>query len=355
MEFLYKINSSYDGFTPRRLATRIKNGRLHLRWGRYLDSVGKDDYVWVYFQGPHAFAHGVYAKGRVSSVSYKNEAVWLRLTQWQDDVPVTDPQTTKHIARIVDKKYQQVFPFLRPKADKHHCDLFSSDRKSCAARKCGFCQTWKSLPRIGQGDNERPWRLPPAVKRFWPAYWVIPRQCSRRRSLIDDDIETASALFYDFKMGDRNLAYFFARGIYDQLCRSNRKNFDCIVPVPLSPDKRRKGELHRTLALSEELARLLNVRCLDLLTLRKPISKRRYLAQGKKSKFRDHYLDRLKVERRIRNYRRILIVDDVCTEGTTLGTVCERIKDAHPDSELFAATAGQMMLKSVLRHPLHIR
>jgi predicted amidophosphoribosyltransferase len=355
MDFLYKINSSYDGFTPRQLPKRVKNGRLTLQWRKYLDSVGKGDCVWLYFQGPHNFNRGVYAKGRVSSVSYKHENIKLRLTTWRDASPITDFHTTKHIARIVQKKYQQVFPFLRPKAGKHHCDLFSPERQSCVARKCGYCRTWKSLPRIRPGDNDRPQTLPDCIKRFWPAYWVIPRQTYRRRSLISESIKTVSELFYDFKMGETNLSYFFARGIYEQIVKSNTKEIECIVPIPLSPDKKRKREFHRTLSLAKELSKLLGVKCFEALKLVKPISKRRYEAEGKRNRFQKHYQDRLKIAKRIRRYGRILIVDDVCTNGTTLNVVSECIKEFHPKCELLAATAGQMMLKGVLLHPSHIR
>jgi hypothetical protein len=56
MRFIYKINSSYDGFTPSKSPKRLKSGRrIRLGWNHYIDVVDRNHEVWVYFHGPHAF------------------------------------------------------------------------------------------------------------------------------------------------------------------------------------------------------------------------------------------------------------------------------------------------------------
>lgn len=354
MRFIYKINSAYDGFSPTKLTTRIRNRRLGLGWGKYLDQVAKGDSVWVYFHGPHKFKPGIYVRGRVSRISYQQEKVWLRIAKFSEEMPLTDPRTSQHIAKLVKRNYQQVFVFT-PLRESNGCDLFSSPRNSCSKRKCGVCLTRKSLPRVQVGDLERPLLLPPDIRQLLPAYWIIPHQCYRRRSLINSGIKKVSDLFYSFKLGEGDLAFFFALGIYDQIQKFSSKGFDCIIPVPLSPDKKKKGELHRTLAVAEELSDLLRIPCVEALRLAKPISKRRYLAQGKIAKFEANYAGALELKRPIKRYLRILILDDVCTEGRTLSIIARRLRQENTKCQFFAATAGQMILKSVVKYPSTLR
>lgn len=49
--------------------------------------------------------------------------------------------------------------------------------------------------------------------------------------------------------------------------------------------------------------------------------------------------------------KRVLLVDDVCTEGSTLRECGTAISQAYPDVEVVAATAGQMTVKQVVLNP----
>lgn len=126
-------------------------------------------------------------------------------------------------------------------------------------------------------------------------------------------------------------------------------DFDCIVPIPLSPDKQEKGQLNRTRILAQALGALLRVTVADVLSLSGAISKRQFLSAGfTLAQFENRYHQLLHVDARIRQYPRILLLDDVCTEGSTLNCALQRIRETHPHCQLSATTAGQMILKSVI-------
>lgn len=136
----------------------------------------------------------------------------------------------------------------------------------------------------------------------------------------------------------------------NEVLRQHRTlHFDCIVPIPLSPDKQERGQLNRTRILAQALAALLRVTVADVLSLSGPISKRQFLSAGlTQSQFEQQYRQLLHVDAGIRRYPRILLLDDVCTEGSTLNSALQRIRETHPHSQLSATTAGQMILKSVV-------
>ncbi len=137
--------------------------------------------------------------------------------------------------------------------------------------------------------------------------------------------------------------------MHEALRQQQALHFDCIVPIPLSPDKQETGQINRTGILAGELAALLGVTVADVLSLSGPISKRQFLsARRTQTHFEYRYHQLLQVDAAIRKYNRILLVDDVCTQGSTLNSALRRIREAHPDSELSATTAGQMLLKSVV-------
>jgi competence protein ComFC len=157
---------------------------------------------------------------------------------------------------------------------------------------------------------------------------------------------TGTELFYSFKAGERALAYPFARSISQVLQKRRFPGFDCIVPIPLSPDKIRKGELHRTRELARELGQQLNVPVVQLLLLMKPISKRRILARGQPAgTFRRRYREALSVRPSARMYHRILLLDDVCTHGNTLAEAARKIRTVNEDAAIVAVTVGQMIVK----------
>jgi predicted amidophosphoribosyltransferase len=128
-------------------------------------------------------------------------------------------------------------------------------------------------------------------------------------------------------------------------------DFDCLIPIPLSPDKAALGELHRTKELARELGALSGIPVVEALSLQESISKRRLMASGWGPRyFASKYLEALEVVRRVSRFRRVLLIDDVCTRGTTLSVAFRRLMMENPELEVAAATAGQMVLKPVVKN-----
>jgi predicted amidophosphoribosyltransferase len=160
-------------------------------------------------------------------------------------------------------------------------------------------------------------------------------------------------MFMRYKTGEANLAYPLALGMHRALATSGELEVDAIVPVPLSPDKAKLGELHRTLHLAKELGRMMQVPVVEALTLTKPISKRRLRGtfEYTASQFERSYAETVEVSRSLQGYGSILLVDDVCTEGSTLAMAATAISAENPDARIVASTAGFMVRKAVVVSP----
>jgi len=209
------------------------------------------------------------------------------------------------------------------------------------------------MPRVAPRALARPARLSPDFEAFVPGYWVIPprnfiHQSGRR---IRPEIQRTSDLFYRFKVGADELAVPLALGMREALVDRGLEQFDCIVPVPLSPDKQAAGELHRTGTLADELGRVLDVRRCDLLSLSEPTSKR--VLRGEHGytagRFESTYGRRLLIEPEAERLTRLILLDDVCTEGSTLSACLDALHVINPGLEVVAATAGQMTVRAAVR------
>jgi predicted amidophosphoribosyltransferase len=129
------------------------------------------------------------------------------------------------------------------------------------------------------------------------------------------------------------------------------QDFDAVVPMPLSPDKAEAGEIHRTALLAKEIAILLGTKVASVLSLNQPISKHRLrTGMGLSAKqFERRYREALAVDFGVRHFGRILLLDDVCTEGSTLRCAVQAIREVNAECIIVGATAGQVILKSVVR------
>jgi predicted amidophosphoribosyltransferase len=352
VKFLYKIWSGFDGFTPRQIPKRLQPRKtIPLGWGRYIDSVEEGHEVWVYFHGPRVVPSGVYAKGFVQAIDVQNNQVHLRVREYSADQPLTDSDTTERIAGIIKARGLQVFVYPEVWETPPTCNI-DLTAESCRARQCESCVTWKRLPLIEKSASLSPRRFPSALNGFAPAYWVVPSRCYLHQEgrRIHPSVERTSELFYRFKSGEQNLAYPLALGIYHALRKRRLLEFDCLVPIPLSPDKAANGEIHRTRLLAEELGPLLDARVDELLTLTKAISKHRLrIQQGlTANQFERLYCETLSVDPRVKSYERLLLLDDVSTEGSTIRCAVQMIRHLNPHATIVAATAGQMIVKHVV-------
>jgi predicted amidophosphoribosyltransferase len=349
MKFVYKIYSGYNGFVPGRIPERLIDGKfLVLGWVHYLDVVERGREVWVYFHGPHAFVDGIYATGVVRGVDFGSQRVTLQLQQWSADQPITDVPTGEAVASIVSPRYRQVFILPEEVVPTPDCTL-ASTADSCLHQYCSSCPFWKSLPRIGSEACGWPPRLGEIVKRFVSAFWVIPSRCFWSSTRLLQGIRQTSEIFYRFKVGERALVFPLALGIYESLATDKMLDFDCIVPIPLSPEKAARQELHRTRALAQMLSEIIGTKVAEVLQLNESISKRVLLAAGwTPSEFERRYISALSMTGLPTGTRRVLLIDDVCTQGSTITSAATKISEANSEVEVFAATGGQMILKAVV-------
>lgn len=354
MKFLYKIYSGYDGFRPVRISERLlARNILRLSWARYMDSVELGDEVWIYFHGPHNFPPGVYARGFVQAKLPEKSEVHLRVREYRTDAPLTDASTSERIARVVAARGLQVFVYPEEWDIPPQC-VVESTAETCKNRHCGSCLTWKRLPQIKHDQYSPPHRLDGNLRDFVPAYWVIPSRCylNYEGDTITLPVRQSSNLFYRFKTGISNLAFPLALGLYRCLQKKRLLDFDAIVPIPLSPDKAEAGEINRTALLARELSILLSAPVVDALSLNQPISKHRLRTWGGLTArgFERKYREALVVSPEIHKLNRILLLDDVCTEGSTLRVAAQRIRDECTNCEIIGATSGQMIVKAVVRN-----
>ena len=343
MKFVYKIYSEYDGFTPDKIPERTQEGCLQLGgWKKYIEVIEKGWECWVYFHGRKTPQRGIYAIGFVTEIDYEEKIVYLRLKKHRTEKPIKSLDICDRIARIVRPKGRQVF-VLPVDFDKP----WSCDEKSCNDKKCADCATFERLSRIREGEWQRPERVCRLTcnTSFIVAHWIKPRRCWFRN--IRSEINLVSNRFYSFKAGEMAYIYPFALAIFEQLRSAHEESFDCIIPIPLSPDKVADGEKHRTKLLALELGRLLKVRVYALLQLFSPISKGRMKTTAKR--FERRYERLLYVTSMPARANRILLVDDVITRGSTLSVAIRKLRQHCPNARIIAATAGQMIVKAAVR------
>jgi hypothetical protein len=354
VKFLYKIWSGYDSFTPAAIPVRRESsGLLRLGWERYIEAVEPYSEVWVYFFGRHAFENGVYVKGVAHTVDVDRAEVLLRMRQYSTARPLTDAATNAHIAQLVKARGLQVFLLPEALDAAPACDVTTS-ASTCGRRDCGSCPTWQALPLVQPRNLGRPHRLPDDLSGFVPAYWVIPPRNFIHQSgeRLKTDYQQTNELFRRFKTGEQKLAFPLALGIHEALAERNLGGFEAVVSVPLSPDKEQAGEINRTRLLARELSRLLGTRVREMLELSAPISKRRLRGElgYSAAMFECAYRSRLVVDDAVRSLTRIVLVDDVCTEGSTIRATASALQAANQSLDIVAVTAGQMTVRAAVEH-----
>jgi predicted amidophosphoribosyltransferase len=353
MKFIYKIWSGYDGFVPAAIPERrLPGGYLRLGWDRYITAVEPGADIWVYFFGSQRFVNGVYVKGVAHEVDVAMREVILQIRESATDVPLTDTETSRHIAETVRARGLQVF-LLPEFLDVSPACTASSTARSCSQRRCGSCPVWRSLPRVEPRALAWPEQLSSGFSDYVPAYWVIPPrnfiyQSGRR---IKTSIKQTSEMWLRFKTGEKNLAFPLALAMRECLAdRGLDDDFDLVIPVPLSPDKAENGEVHRTSLLAAELAKLIGARRRNALELTRPTSK--HVLQGQRgvtpARFEEIYIQRLRVAPDVAKASNVLLVDDVCTKGNTLSACLAALRMVNPDLVVVAATAGQMTVKAAV-------
>ena len=360
MKYLYKINSSYDGFTPQKIEERLeKDTYLVYNWREYFDDLNKGDIIFTYFTGP-GVREGVYLISKISEIKSDKHVIGKVLRHNLQEPLILPEDFKKYSAQILTRPIGSVY-VIPPSLDiafedikrkvtiseieikaKVNCFTCFKDNtflcKSCSIFDTNFLIKW---------DNEVSLKIP-KIKEITSPFWIIPRQSHWIKKTITE--HPISDMFYSFKSGYEYYSRLFAFGILKAINihpRFKRVEFNYILGIPLSPDKIKHGEFDRVAKLCKILSQEMNVRYLeDGLLLSESISRRYYKLLGKEKDFSKDYYNYLKLKTPTLNNKTILLIDDVITDGTTLKTTSRRIKDSYPESQIYAATGGVMAKKN---------
>ena len=351
MLYAYKINSDYSGFTPPRLMDRLDGrGRIPLGWRQYIDAVEPGDTVFVFFTGRRV-TPGIYCRAKVVEVNERHPSgpqVWLRMEQVDLAAPIADGATTRRIVHLISRSTRQVFAV--PEESSTECSAFEPGAPSCASHECDACPLWRRLPRVLPGESGRPDRLTDSVKALASGVWTVPP-----RSFLEDQprrvvagARTATDLLRLFKAGESGLAYTLAAAAHEALLDEIVPRVSALVPIPLSPEKVDAKELHRAHALAVQLSLLVRAPVRQALSLASPVGKRAMLREQRSIQdFETAYREALVVDpMMLKSATTILLVDDVCTRGSTLSIAAEALISRYPRVQVYAAVGAQMAIKA---------
>jgi ComF family protein len=111
---------------------------------------------------------------------------------------------------------------------------------------------------------------------------------------------------------------------------------DVLMPVPLHPDKLREREFNQSLLLADRLGRLLQrpVSCRDLVRTRQTVPQTELRRAGRLKNLRRAFL--VPVPQRVAS-KRILLIDDVLTTGTTVNECAKALRRAG-SADVYVAT-----------------
>jgi hypothetical protein len=200
-------------------------------------------------------------------------------------------------------------------------------------------------------------RLPPRLLHDYDdwvaAFWVLQAGSHLYRTSrpLRPEVDDASALCLRFKFGETARAAALAVALCEALSARKLGEFDAVTPIPLSPEKAAVGKPHRARELSVRVARMLGANALDLLSLRTPISKgaRRAVAGLSPSAFEFEYAAALEVGDAVHHVDRLLIVDDICNQGSTFSAALAGIRRVRKRVSAVAAAAGQVATPATVR------
>ena len=364
LKFLYRILSTYDGFTPAEIPKRITGSYcLTYNWNQYFDQVNKGDIIFTYFTGPGEFSTGIYLISRVIQVD--GRSVLGKIKNYNVKEPLVPPDSFEKLkGHIITRNRGSVFvipPFVDNFFENVYRQETTSELDIPSGVDCPECHKglahakcpWRDLEYLVNWPREVVTQVPD-YDAVTAAYWIVPRQAHWLSET--SSTHRISSIFYAFKAGYMQYALMFATGIELAIRRHplmKAVSFDALLSVPLSPEKKLNGEPDRVSEICKILSSMLGVPYLrNELVLSKHVSRTQYKKSGKGTiPFKRDYSSALSVTNpKLLEHKKILIVDDVITDGVTLRVVARKLRAAVPDCSVFAATAGVMAKKPNLRY-----
>lgn len=358
MYFLYRISSSYDGFTPDQIPHRLEKMQIfHYNWNIYFDQVERGDIVFTYFIG-RGVKRGIYLIAKITKLIRPNTAIAkvLLFDSRNPILPGTELSTYKEI--IFNRPRGSIFvipTFLDPFFDKILRDKVISDIEITEQIDCHACFRKNVFPCDKCSIFDRDYIINfskevvlmiPGYETFTAPFWVIPHRSYWTKTRIRK--HTISKIFYSFKAGFSQYTRLFARGIREAIeTHPDMKNvdFDLILGVPLSPKKKKNEEFDRVKELCLELSKITRIEYIEEgLSLSKHISRKEYRGWYSNTKFIEDYCKALDLDVESLDGKNVLVIDDVITDGMTLRAIGKKIKESFPRAVLFGA-AGAIMAK----------
>ncbi len=369
MYYVYRISSSYDGFIPKVIPTRIEENRyLTYNWVQYYDQVERGDIVFTYFTGKNVVP-GIYLIAKIVEVNRASKKAKGKVLSYNCETPLINKEEFNQLKdKVFTRPRGSVFvvpPILYPFFDKVLSKEILSDIEifeKVDCQRCKYIKDFSECP-IFSPDYIINWNREvnlciKGLEGIISPFWIIPKQSWWMK--LSHTQHTPSKFFYSFKSGYQLYSRLFAEGIVIAIKRNSffsKLKFDYITNIPLSPDKKGAGELDRVDAVCLHLTKLLNVPYMkNMLILSRPISRRLYKFLGKTStEFVNDYVRFLRWNKKCPlDSKNILVIDDVVTDGKTLTAFARKIHEKYPDAKLYAATCGIMAKKRNMK-PLVIK
>jgi predicted amidophosphoribosyltransferase len=345
-QFLYCVHTAIGGFDPRDLPARlVGRDRLALEWPGCASAPAPGDEVAIVVHASRGIREGVYVEGVVDSLDESAGQVVLRVDRLAAAQPLSEPTILPPGSRVRWGAYDEVFMLPDDSALVRVCALDSSASLG-RRRKC-------HLPIVTARALAWPPRLSRSFTHYAPAFWVLAADAFlyQAERPVRAEVEAASGLCLRFKFGETALASALAIGIYEALSARVVGGFDCVTPIPLSPEKAAARRPHRARELALHVGELLGIELVELLSLETDISKgaRRAVDGIPAAQFEAEYAERLKLDDVVRDVSRLLVVDDICQEGSTLTAGLAAIRSANHHATAVAAVAGQMATRAAVR------
>ena len=361
MYYVYRISSAYDGFTPKKIQSRLVDVRyLEYNWNQYYDQLEKGDIVFTFFTGKGILS-GVYLISKIVEIKGGKKARG-KVLKYDMENPIIPTEEFSQIKNLIFTRPRGSVFVIPPSIDPFFDKVLSKEVLSdieifekVDCRNCKYKEDFRKCPIFSpeymiNWNKEVKLRIRRArVNDIISPFWILPRQSWWMKLSYSQHI--ISKIFYAFKSGYDLYARLFAEGIVIAVKRDDSFNnieFDFITNIPLSPEKKADGELDRVDLVCSILSSILNLPYIkNMLVLSKPISRREYKILGKSSSdFVNDYFQFLEWNtKQSLDNKKLLIVDDVVTEGKTLMIFAKKIHKRYPKAQLYVATCGVMAKK----------